>query len=207
MANPKKKFSKIYNQYVEKIYRFVFLKVNSRETAEDLTSKVFLKGWEAFKNQKFPTKSRILDGKAIGTKTKNKKLIRFASWRVANKNQKEIQNQKEIKNPQAFLYQIARNLVIDYYREKGRTQIVSTEFVPQIADLRTNLEETAKTNSDLEIVKQAMQNLKGDYQEIIIWHYLDDLSISEIAGILNKQEGAVRVMLHRALKVLKNELS
>lgn len=186
MANPKKKFSKIYDQYVEKIYRFVFFRVNSQETAEDLTSKVFLKGWEAFKN---------------------KKLIRFASWRVADKNQKEIQSQNEIKNPQAFLYQIARNLVIDYYREKGRTQIVSTEFIPQIADPRTNLEEIAKTNSDLEIVKQAMINLKEDYQEVIIWHYLDDLSISEIAEILNKQEGAVRVMLHRALKDLKNELS
>ena len=57
------------------------------------------------------------------------------------------------------------------------------------------------------MVTQAMQGLKGDYQEIIIWRYLDDLSISEIAGILNKQEGAVRVMLHRALKDLKNELS
>ena len=170
MANPKKKFSKIYDRYVEKIYRFVFLKVNSQETAEDLTSKVFLKGWEAFK------------------KTENK-------------------GENKIDNPQAFLYQIARNLVVDHYREKGRTRIVSTEFTPQMADPRTNLEETAKTSSDLEIVKQAMQNLKGDYQEVIIWHYLDDLSISEIAKVLNKQEGAVRVMLHRALKALKNKLS
>jgi len=170
MANPKKRFSKIYDQYVEKIYRFVFLKVNSQETAEDLTSKVFLKGWEAFKKS--------------GNKGENK-----------------------IDNPQAFLYQIARNSVIDYYREKGRTQIVSAEFTSQIADPRTNIEETAKTNSDFEIVKQAMQNLKGDYQEVIVWHYLDDLSISEIAKVLNKQEGAVRVMLHRALKSLRNELS
>ena len=170
MSNPKKKFGKIYDQYIGKIFRFVFLKVNSQETAEDLTSKVFLKGWEAFKGA-------------------------------------ESKEGKKIDNPQAFLYQIARNLIIDYYREKGRAQIVSTEFAPQIADPRTNLEETAKTNSDLAIVTQAMQSLKGDYQEIIIWHYLDDLSISEIAGILNKQEGAVRVMLHRALKDLKNELS
>ncbi len=170
MANPKKKFGKIYDQYVEKIYRFVFLKVSSQEIAEDLTSKVFLKGWEAFR------------------KTENK-------------------GENKIDNPQAFLYQIARNSVIDHYREKGRTRIISTELTPQMADPRTNLEEAAKTSSDLEIVKQAMQNLKGDYQEVIIWHYLDDLSISEIAKVLNKQEGAVRVMLHRALKALKNELS
>ena len=94
MRNPKQKFSKIYNQHIEKIYRFIFLKVNSQERAEDLTSKTFLKGWEAFKNS--------------GNSSQN-----------------------TIDNPRAFLYKIARNLVIDYYREKGRTQIISTEYVPQ----------------------------------------------------------------------------
>ena len=44
-------FSQIYDQYIDKIYRFVYLKVNSQETAEDITSKVFLRGWEAYKKQ------------------------------------------------------------------------------------------------------------------------------------------------------------
>ena len=43
MANPREKFSKIYDKYIDKIYRFVFLKVSSQEIAEDLTSEVFLK--------------------------------------------------------------------------------------------------------------------------------------------------------------------
>ena len=51
MNSPKEQFSQIYDQYIEKIYRFVYLKVNSQEIAEDLTSKVFLKGWEAYQNQ------------------------------------------------------------------------------------------------------------------------------------------------------------
>ena len=46
--NKKEQFSQIYDQYIEKIYRFVYIKVNSEETAQDITSKVFLKGWEAF---------------------------------------------------------------------------------------------------------------------------------------------------------------
>ena len=169
MRNPKQKFSKIYNQNIEKIYRFIFLKVNSQERAEDLTSKTFLKGWEAFKNS----------GNS---------------------------SQKTIDNPRAFLYKIARNLVIDYYREKGRTQIISTEYVPQIPDPRTDLEERAKLNSDLGIVKQSLQNLKGEYQEVIIWRYVDDLSISEIAKVLDKPKGTIRVTLHRALKALKDEV-
>ena len=169
MSNSKKQFSKIYDQYVKKIYRFVFLKVNSQETAEDLTSKAFLKGWDAFKKSK-------------------------------------VRSQKSIENPQAFLYQIARNLVIDFYREKGRTQIISTEYIPQIPDDRTNLEEKAILKSDIDNIKMALISLKEEYQDVIIWHYLDDLSISEIAEILKKPEGTVRVTLHRALKTLRKEI-
>jgi RNA polymerase sigma-70 factor (ECF subfamily) len=167
MANSRKIFSQIYDQYVEKIYRFIFLKVSSREIAEDLTSETFLRTWEAFKNQN---------------------------------------PEKEIKNPQAFLYQIARNLVVDHYREKGRTKIISAEYVP-IADPREDLKEKAILTSDINVVRLALTNLSDDYQNVIIWHYLDDFSVPEIAKMLDKSEGAVRVLLHRALKVLKNRLN
>ena len=162
MANPRKIFSKIYDEHIDKIYRFIFLKVSSQEIAQDLTSETFLRGWESFKS--------------------------------GNK----------IENPQAFLYKIARNLVTDHYREKGKTRIVSADYV-KITDPRTNLEEKAILNSDLDNIRLALTNLKEDYQNVIIWHYLDDFSISEVAKMLEKSEPAVRVQLHRALKALKNE--
>jgi RNA polymerase sigma-70 factor (ECF subfamily) len=163
MSNPRKIFSKIYDQYIDKIYRFIFLKVSSQEIAQDLTSETFLRGWESFKG--------------------------------GNK----------IENPQAFLYKIARNLVTDHYREKGKVRIVSAEYV-KITDPRTNLEEKALLNSDFDNIRAALTGLKEDYQNVIIWRYLDDLPISEIAKMLNKSEEATRVQLHRALKALKNEL-
>lgn len=179
MSNPRKNFSKIYDQYIDKIYRFIFIKVNSQETAQDLTSETFLKGWEAFK------KSQI------------------SNIRPQNAN---LQNQnKEIENIQAFLYQIARNLITDYYREKGRTQFVSVDSLP-IADPRHNLEEITQIRSDLDTVKAGLANLNDEYKEMVIWHYIDDFSIPEIAKITGKPEGTVRVNLHRALKALKNEL-
>lgn len=166
MTNPQKKFSKIYDQYVEKIYRFIFLKVNSRETAEDLTSETFLRGWRAFQNS----------------------------------------NNPKIENPSAFLYQIARNLVTDYYREKGKFKIVSAQS-SQIDDPNLNLEEKAFLNSDLENMRKALANLKEEYQNVIIWYYLDDLSIPEVAKLLDRTEEATRVLIHRALKTLKKELN
>jgi len=164
MANVRKVFSKIYNQCIDKIYRFIFLKVNSEEIAQDLTSETFLRGWESF------------------------------------------QQNKEIENPQAFLYQIARNLVTDFYREKGRTQFVSPEIV-SIADPNPGIEEKAVFNSDLDRVRAILADLKEDYQNVIIWHYLDDLPIPEVAKMLDRSEEATRVLLHRALKALKNELN
>jgi len=51
-----------------------------------------------------------------------------------------------------------------------------------------------------------MTGLSDDYREVINLHYLDDLSIKETAQILNRPEGTVRVMIHRALKELREQL-
>lgn len=163
MANQKKEFGKIYDQYIEKIYRFVFLKVNSQDIAQDICSETFLKGWEAFKEYK-------------------------------------------IDNPQAFLYRIARNLVIDHYREKGRTNIISAEYAT-IPDPRAGFEEKIALNSDLEHVKKALSKLSDEYQNVVVLRYLEDLPIPEIAKALDKTEDATRVTLHRALKALKREVN
>lgn len=163
MDNLRKNFSEIYDQNVSQIYRFIFLKVNSQEIAQDLTSETFLRGWEAF------------------------------------------QDQKEIENPRAFLYKVARNLVTDYYREKGRVQIVSSEDM-KIVDHRVDLEESAAIMSDMAQVKNALSELNEDYQNAIVWRYIEDLPMSEIAYLLDRTEQATRVLLHRALKSLKEKL-
>jgi len=38
-------FGELYDLYIEKIYRFVFIKLSNKEEAEDITSEVFLKTW------------------------------------------------------------------------------------------------------------------------------------------------------------------
>lgn len=164
MEDLHKQFSKIYDQYVDKIYRFIFIKVNSEDIAKDICSETFMKGWLAF------------------------------------------QNEKKIDNIRAFLYQIARNLVTDYYRQRGRTQVVSADFVP-IVDPREDLEKKSFINSDLERVKASLVNLKEDYQNVIIWYYIDGVSVPEIAKNLGRSEGTTRVLIHRALKALKDKVN
>jgi len=162
MPNYKKKFSRIYDQHINKIYRFIFLKVNSQEVAEDLTSEVFLKTWQVFKKG------------------------------------------QEIRNPNAFLYQVAKNELAIHYR-KPKFQIVSTDKV-NIIDPQPTPEEQHKLKDDIGHVQQVLSQLGEDYQNAIIWRYLDGYSFKEIAQILEKPEGTVRVMLHRALKELKEKM-
>ena len=164
MGNPKKEFSKMYDRYIDRIYRFVLLKVGSVEIAEDLTSETFLRGWRFFEKE-----------------------------------------EKEIDNPQAFLYQIAKNLIADFYRKEGGIQFVSDENF-QISDPKEDLERKANLNSDFRVIQQAMANLKEDYQNVIVWRYIDDLPIKKVATLLDKPENATRVTIHRAIKSLKKEI-
>ena len=160
-------FSQIYDQYIEKIYRFVYLKVSSEEVAEDVTSKVFINGWEAFQK---------------------------ASQDSIN----------EIKNPGAFLYQIARNAVIDYYREKGRSKVVSADASPEIVDPGTSSHDKAILNADVDTVRKAISKIKKEYQDVIIWYYLEDMPVASISELTGKSAGAIRVLLHRGLAHLKD---
>ena len=49
MQNKQKQYTRIYDEHVERIYRFICLKVGSVEIAEDITSQVFVKCWKRFK--------------------------------------------------------------------------------------------------------------------------------------------------------------
>ncbi len=164
MDNTKEKFSLIYDQYIEKIYRFVYLKVNSQPIAEDLTSKVFLKVWEAYSKG------------------------------------------QDIKNWGAFLYQTARNTVVDYYREKGNKKVVSIDYAGQLAETNNNPHEQAVLGADIEAIKSVIFTLKPEYQDVLIWYYLEDMSAEQIAQMLDKSAGSVRVLIHRALEALKAKM-
>ena len=164
MDDKKEQFSQIYREYIDKIYRFVYVKVNSLEIAQDLTSKIFIKGWEAF--DKKPA--------------------------------------EEIKSQGSFLYQIARNTVIDYYRARDRTHVVSLDSIGQPASEGESNLDKAALSADVERIKGGIQKLRKEYQDIILWHYLDDMPIEHIAKLVGRPEGTVRVMLHRGLKDLKD---
>jgi RNA polymerase sigma-70 factor (ECF subfamily) len=150
-------FGQLFDQYSDKIYRFIFYKVSKKEVAEDLTSQSFLKVWE-----------QIVAG-------------------------------SEIKSFIAFIYRIARNLVIDYYRSREKEELpLIYEINPSDDSLKFNPGE----NLNQEQLEKLLFSLKGEVREIVILRFIEDLSIKEIAKIMDRSAGNVRVIIHRALKEL-----
>jgi RNA polymerase sigma-70 factor (ECF subfamily) len=71
-------------------------------------------------------------------------------------------------------------------------------FPPPQFDLSTKLQ--------LEAVHRAITELKPDHQDVIILRFIEDLPLKEVAAILKKSEGAVKLAQHRAVKELKKRL-
>lgn len=175
-----REFISLYDQYASPIYRFVYLRTNSVQDSEDLTSDVFLRFW-----------------RMLNKETEENKA-------VLTTNSQEI----TIRNPRALLYQIARNLVADFYRKKAHKEIIigkEDDIFKDIPDSGDLKERTALV-SDMGQIKKALGKINGEYQEILIWHYLDDFSVKEIAQILEVPENRVRVKLCRALKALRGKV-
>ena len=120
---------------------------------------------------------------------------------------KRLQEGKVIDNHKALLYFIAKGLVVDHYRTKKNSKKQSLEKVDErLLVMSDDVEETIEQKQELEQVFAKIKKLKKDYQDVLFLHYVEDLSIKEIAFIQKKQENAVRVLLHRALKELKKKL-
>ncbi len=160
-------YSQVYDLYIDRIYRFVFFKINNQEEAQDITSEVFLKTWHY-----------IIDG-------------------------------KEIRNLNALFYKIARNLVIDYYRKASQKDVSLEDLVNGGDSLLLDKEpvQNSLDNLDnkiqLEKIQDKLLGLKEEYREVIILRFVEGLSINEIAEIVEKKNGAVRVILFRALNALR----
>jgi len=103
----------------------------------------------------------------------------------------------------SWLYRIARNMVIDFYRT--RRSHADIESVPEEFLVHNSGSlEFMDTKIELELVAKSIRKLKDDEQNILLLKFVDELSSKEIANIIEKSEGAVRVMQHRALKQLRS---
>jgi RNA polymerase sigma-70 factor (ECF subfamily) len=155
-----KAFGKLYELWVDNIYRFTYLKTKYEDVAEDLTAEVFLKAWKGLKT--YQPRSEV----------------KFSTW----------------------LFAIARNCVIDYYRTTR--QSLSLETLPEIVGL-----DGVDLYPEQTLVREALRELKPEYRQVLTLRYIEDVPIPRTAQIMKKKEGNIRALTSRALAALRKELS
>jgi len=104
----------------------------------------------------------------------------------------------------AWLIKISHNLVIDFYRSKKSEIHIDFAIVPTKHETDPAL--LVENSFNQQEIRHVINNLKGDQQQVILMRFIEDFSYSEIAAALGKNEGAVRVILHRGLAKLKTIL-
>ena len=111
----------------------------------------------------------------------------------------------EEKSLKALLYKIARNSIIDYYRKNKDKESISldAEQAAEAVDERRSAVDDLTLKMDLLVIETRLPRLKDEYREIIVLRFVNELSVKEIAEILDKPKGGVRVLIFRALKALR----
>jgi RNA polymerase sigma-70 factor (ECF subfamily) len=108
---------------------------------------------------------------------------------------------------QAWLMTIARNLLFNWYRDRGRQppteDLDAAVAVP--ADVPTP-ESRLEQNERIARVREVVSGLSADRQRLISLKYVDGLANAEIGRIMGRSEGAVKALHHRTLRELQQRL-
>lgn len=157
-------FGVLYERYLDRIYRYLRLRLGNDRDAEDLAEMVFVRAFESI--------GRYED----------------RGWPFS-----------------AYLYQIGRNVLADHYRKLKHTSPL--DQMEPVESSGLSVDELVIYRERLDLVKEALQTLPEDYQEVIRLRVILKLPTESTARWLNRSQGAVRVLLYRALRRLRDAVA
>jgi RNA polymerase sigma-70 factor, ECF subfamily len=160
-ALDEKAVAELYERHVQAIYRYVIVRVNDHQVAEDITADVFLRAVE-------------------GLGTYEYRGAPFSAW----------------------LYRIARDRVVDYYRQQGRQN--AGEIPETLACSLPEPDARVVQEMEQQQLRDCLQKLTEDQRMVVLLRFIERQSADEIARRLGKTAGAVRALQHRALMALSH---
>lgn len=103
----------------------------------------------------------------------------------------------------AFLFRVARNLVIDQYRQRQRSFAEVTLDEDFTSTSIPDPDVVVQQLQDVRELRQTLAKLREEYRTVLVMRFLSGLSPEETAQAMSKSVGAVRVLQHRALNALR----
>jgi len=169
-------FDALYRKYLAQVYAFALYELADHHAAEDATERTFLRALAAL--PRFREQAQPEDGPEAST---------FRVW----------------------LFRIARNVIANERRTRRRQPAESLDAALgaglAIAD-GTDIEAQAVTRDEAAHALRALRALPDDRRRALLLRFVDEMSTAEIAEVLDRSEGAVRVLIHRGLAGVAREL-
>lgn len=153
----------LYEEYYDRIVRYIFVRINDQSEAENIGGDVFLRALQS------------LD-----------------SYRGRREQLR------------AWLFKVAHNLVVDYWRKMSKQRTISIDEV-EVPD-RQNIAEVVEKKAELERLSQALKQVTPAQREVIGLRVFAGLSSAEVGKMLDKSSGAVREMQRAAIEILRKQM-
>ena len=143
-----------------------------------------------------------------------KKIFRFIYYRVSHKEVAEdlaedvfvkvfskLPSLSSEGSFEGWLYQIARNIVIDYYRDKKI--LVALDEIENTLEYESNIVDVLNLEEDQKVLMKLIKELPQEQQIVLKLKFFEQLDNPEISELLHKSEGAIRVIQHRSIAKLQ----
>jgi RNA polymerase sigma-70 factor (ECF subfamily) len=105
---------------------------------------------------------------------------------------------------QGWLYRVAHNLAMDWFREQGKhVDVMLNEELTGSGDSLLATVEKRQTHHQL---REAIGQLTTGQQQVILLRFGEGLKISEVSRLMGRSQGAIKVLQHRAVKRLQTLL-
>lgn len=176
-------FEALYRKYVAQIYSFALYELRDHHEAEDVTERTFMLALSGI------PRFRERDDAPATTETAGAEAAVRAGASTFR----------------AWLFRIARNVIANHRRSARRRPVAPLELAVTMAD-PLDVAHEIEIRDEARAAWAAVGRLPDDRRRVVTLRFVEEMSAAEIADILGRSEGAVRVLLHRALRSVAADL-
>ena len=105
-----------------------------------------------------------------------------------------------------WVFTVARRRAIDWARRRARQPRLAAAAGVDVVDPAATSSVLVDTETALASTLALLQQLTPDQREVVALRVIVGMTVSETAAVVNKSEGAVRVLSHRGLRLLADRL-
>jgi RNA polymerase sigma-70 factor, ECF subfamily len=176
------RYDALYRKYLAQVYSYAYYELRDHHAAEDATGRVFMQALVGLPRFEERVDAFIASRLPVG-EADSAELSTFRVW----------------------LFRIARNVVANERRRDRRRPVSSLDEAAEFS-APGDVVETAAAREAVGAAWEAVARLPEDRRRAVILRFVDEMSTAEIAAVLGRSEGAVRVLLHRALRSVADDL-